>query len=134
VVVTRVVVAAIAGCALAIVAAGCGAGEESARPGDEPVRAMRLKQACPAVHVLYDGLVASDPASARDFRESLRRLSRVGIDETRDAMAPLVTAAGDLAQADRTDFPAARDAVYSAIVTLSATCATVGSPILHAGH
>ena len=129
---TRFVVGVIAGCA--VVLAGCGAGEDSARPGDGPVREMQLSQACPAVHVLYDGLVASDPASARAFQESLRRLSRVGVDETRDAMAPLVTAAGDLAQADRTVFPAARDAVHSAIVTLSATCASVGSPILHAGH
>jgi hypothetical protein len=92
---------------------------------------MRLSQACPGVHAAYDALVAADPSSARLFKQSLERLSRVGVDETRDAIAPVITAAGDLAEADRDSFPAARDAVYRAIVTLSATCATYGSPILH---
>jgi hypothetical protein len=92
---------------------------------------MRLSQACPGVHVAYDALVAADPASARVFQESLRRLSSVGVDETRDAIAPVISAADDLADADRARFPAARDEVYNAIVRLSATCASLGVPILH---
>ena len=80
---------------------------------------------------MYDSLVAADPSSARSFRDSLLKLSNVGIDQTRDAMAPLIEAAGDLAEADRTSFPAARDAVYAAIVDLSAVCDEQGSPILH---
>lgn len=111
---------------------GCGGtGEDSATPGAEPVRAMELSQACPGVHVAYDALVAADPASARAFRESLRRLWEVGVDEMRTAVEPVIEAADVLATSDRAGYPDARDGVYRAIVTLSATCATLGAPILH---
>jgi hypothetical protein len=77
------------------------------------------------------GLVASDPASATAFEESVRRLAAIGVDETRAALAPVLDAAGSLAQADRASFPQARDGVYAAISALSASCAALGAPILH---
>jgi hypothetical protein len=83
------------------------------------------------VHLAYDALVASDPASASAFEESVRRLSEIGVDETRAALAPVVDAAGSLATADPGSFAQARDGVYAAISRLSATCATLGAPILH---
>jgi hypothetical protein len=86
------------------------------------------------VHLAYDSLVASDPASAQVFEDSVRRIADVGVDETRTALAPVVTAAGELASADRSAFPAARDRVFAAISQLSATCTTYGVPILHSGH
>lgn len=94
-------------------------------------RTLVLERACPGVHLAYDALVASDPASASAFEESVRRLSEIGVDETRAALAPVVDAAGSLATADPGSFAQARDGVYAAISRLSATCATLGAPILH---
>ena len=51
--------------------------------------------------------------------------------ETRAGLASALEAAGTLARADRAAFPAARDGLYSAISRLSATCASLGAPILH---
>jgi hypothetical protein len=125
-VVVRRVVGLVVGAALL---AGCGTAE-SPHP-TEPTRTLELRAACPGVHVAYDALVAADPASARVFQESLRRVWEAGVDDTRDAVKPLLDASGVLAEADRSRFPAARDGVYAAVVELSATCATLGSPILH---
>jgi hypothetical protein len=111
-------------------AAGCGAGE-ARRPATEPNRVLGLREACPGVHVAYDGLVAADPVSARAFEESVRRLWQAGVDETRAGVTPVLEAAGTLARADRVTFPAARDRLYAAVSRLSAACASLGSPILH---
>jgi hypothetical protein len=97
----------------------------------DPGHTLVLARACPGVHLAYDALVASDPASTSAFEESVRRLSEIGVDETRTALAPVLDAAGTLAKADREAFPQARDGVYAAISRLSATCATLGAPILH---
>lgn len=92
---------------------------------------MTLRAACPGVHLAYDSLVAADPASARVFQDSLRRVWEAGVDQAREAVKPLLDASAVLAGADRSSFPAARDGVYAQVVTLSAMCATLGSPILH---
>lgn len=121
-------------CCLCLVAtAGCGSSRESSDRA-EPTRTLSLRSACPGVHTAYDSLIASDPASAAVFHESVRRVWEAGVDETRHAVAPLLDATAVLADADRSSFPAARDGVYTAIVRLSASCATYGSPILHGGH
>jgi hypothetical protein len=125
-VVVRRVVGLVVGAALL---AGCGTAESPHTT--EPTRTLALRAACPGVHVAYDALVAADPASARVFQESLRRVWEAGVDDTRDAVKPLLDASAVLAGADRSEFPAARDGVYAAVVRLSATCATLGSPILH---
>lgn len=128
-------VRSIVGLALgAVLVAGCGSTSADEPDDTEPTRTLSLRSACSGVHTAYDSLVASDPASAAVFHETVRRVWDAGVEETRDAVAPLLDAAAALEHADRSSFPAARDSVYAAVVRLSASCATYGSPILHGGH
>lgn len=118
----------------AVLVAGCGSTSADEPDDTEPTRTLSLRSACLGVHTAYDSLVASDPTSAAVFHETVQRVWDAGVDETRDAVAPLLDAAAVLEHADRSSFPAARDSVYAAVVRLSASCATYGSPILHGGH
>jgi hypothetical protein len=93
---------------------------------------MLLKGACPGAHVAIDNLVASDPASQAVFVDQLRRLWSVATDDARDALGPLLRAAGALEEAGAgAGFFQARDDVHAAVVGLDARCVAVGSLILH---
>jgi len=110
---------------------GCGG---AAHPGQapEPEGKVRLSAMCPAIHQVYDRLVASNPDSQAEFVDHLDDLRDAGDAGARAALDPVVSAAEELAAAGRgPGFSAAQDAMYQAVVGADAACRKVGSFILH---
>ncbi|WP_148044959.1 hypothetical protein [Nocardioides marmorisolisilvae] len=116
--------------ALLLLATGCGSAKphQKADPGGH----VTLEAICPGAHQVYDGLVASNPASQTAYVDHLASLRKVGDSQARDALDPVISAAKTLAAAGRgPKFDGAQDGVYQSIVGLDKACRAAGSYILH---
>ena len=117
---------------LVLLVAGCGGTAPKAHRDTEPGGNVQLQAICPGAHQVYDGLVASNPASQSAFVQHLEDLRTVADSEARSALDPVIQAAKDLASAGRgSDFSTAQDAMYQSVVGLDADCRENGSYILH---
>jgi hypothetical protein len=114
------------------VVTGCGGTAAKANQHDNRPGGVTLKTLCPAVHQVYDALVASNPDSQVQFVDQLKDLRSAADADARSAVDPLIMAANGLAAAGRgANFSEAQDAMYQGVVGLDAACHKAGSFILH---